>query len=148
MWSTGLIHPHMGTFKRIVGGESGEISWVHCCNGKVKCKSWQAFLGLLSPILVLPPCPPSHRAQERTVARHFSAKGCRPDINFWWTTLMPFRLKPRSYKRRSTTRATKQHLLTRHGATFAHLYNTRGVPNGSISRQGVWGPQQGLGRDT
>lgn len=43
---------------------------------------------------------------------------------------------------------TKQHLLTRHTATFAHLYNTREVPNASISRQGVWGPQQGLGRDT
>lgn len=38
-----------------------------------------------------------------------------------------------------------QHLLTRHAAAFAHLYNTRGVPNGSISRQGVRGPQRGPG---
>lgn len=37
----------------------GEISWVQSWSGKVKCKSWQAFLGLLSPTLVLPPCPPS-----------------------------------------------------------------------------------------
>lgn len=55
---------------------------------------------------------------------------------------------PKLQKGSAACLTTKQHLLTRHAATFAHLYNTREVPNGSISRQGVWGPQQGLGRDT
>lgn len=114
--------------------EVGEISWVQSWSGKVKCKSWQAFLGLLSPTLVLLPCPPPpfvpkwHRARGRTVESHFSAKGCRPDIHFWWTTLMPFRLKlPKPQKKlhnTSAARRQKQHLLTRHAATFAHLYTT------------------------
>lgn len=76
----------------------------------------------------------------------------KPGINFWWTALMPFRPEPRSYKAFFITRALRgrrndkaAHLLTRHAAVYAHIYNTRGVPNGSISRQGVWGPQQGPG---
>lgn len=120
---------------------------------KVDRHSWGSYLQH-SCYLRAPPCPKVTQAQGRTVESHFSAKGCRPDIHFWWTTLMPFRLKlPKPQKKLHNTSAA--HAMTKAASanqTRSHIcaliHNTRGVPSGSISRQGVWGPQQGLGRDT
>lgn len=66
----------------------------------------------------------------------------KPGWSVWWTGLISFILKALSYKDLPVTPAQcsacdrDNHLFTRH--THSH---TRGVPNGSISRQGCLGPQ-------